>query len=220
MKKLFIFSVFQIIFLFSFAQGHYNISGTLKDDTITVKNTVVKLWSDSVLMATAISNEQGNFVFENILQGKYQLQVVSFFYDPFLEEINLINNYDFGVILLKKLASLLHEIEIEADVEPIIMLPNGVMLNVEDTPLKDFGSALDLLNYAPVAFVNNTSQFEDGGLQILINGKPVNIPPDQQDGFLKSISARNIEKIEIIDKPDASLEANKYGVVNITLKQN
>ncbi|MDR3046838.1 MAG: TonB-dependent receptor family protein, partial [Bacteroidales bacterium] len=220
MKKLFILSTFQLFFVLSFAQGQFTINGLLKSDTVSVKNAVVKLYQDSVTFAATLSNEQGAFVFENIPQGKYQLQIIPLLYEQILNEIDLTGNYDCGTVQLKQSALLLNEIEIRAEIAPVVMQPNGVTLNVGNTPLADFGSASDLLDYAPVIFVkDNVSQFANGGLQILINGKSVNLTPEQQDNFLKSISARNIEKIEIIDKPDASLEANKYGIVNITLKQ-
>ena len=218
MKKLFLVSIFQLLLGLAFAQEHFNISGILKCDTALVKSTVVKLYQDSVMVAGVVSNEQGYFVLENIPQGKYQIEVVSYFYKPFSTEIRLADNYDFGVIALEK-SLLLNEVVVQAEKEPIIVQPNGVTLNVESSFLKNLGSAADLIAYAPVVFFGNGSQFESGGLQILINGKPVNIPPERQDDFLKSISARSIEKIDIIDKPDASVEANKYGVVNITLTQ-
>ncbi|GHV42833.1 TonB-dependent receptor [Bacteroidia bacterium] len=95
---------------------------------------------------------------------------------------------------------------------------SGVILNIENTALSDFGTALDLLNYAPTNFIN-TSQFSnDGGLEILINGKKTNIPAENQSNFLKNIKSQNIRKIEITDKVDASIDGNKKGSINIILK--
>jgi hypothetical protein len=216
--RVVLFCLFFALSTSAFAQSKYSISGILMDDSTAVENVAVKVFADSVLMDAVISDKNGNFVLANLTEGTYQLQVISLFYEIKRIDIDLKQDIRLGHISLQKNVHMLEVFSIEEKVNPVEMTNYGVVLNIANTLLSDFGNVLDLINYAPVSFIN-TSQFNNnGGLEILINGKKANIPAGKQDNFLKSISSQNVQKIEIIDKPDASIDANKKGSVNIILK--
>ena len=221
MKKISIIFIFQFLFVYSYSQELFSIKGILKCDTVFVKNTTIKLFKDTVPIQATIANENGFFIFEKVEKGIYIVNVISLFYEPVYINVNLLNNSDLGIIKLKESAIMLNEVVIAEKIEPIVLTNDGVVLNVANTLLMNKDNAFDLLNYAPVTFIaSDNSQFESGRLEILINGKQVNIPADKQDQFLKSIPAQNIEKIEIVDKPDASIAGNQYGKINIILNQD
>lgn len=221
MKKIIIIFILQFLFVYSYSQDLFSIKGTLKCDTTFVKNTTVKLFKDSIPIRATITNENGIFIFEKLEKGSYKVEAISVFYEPVSINVNLFNNSDLGIIKISELSILLNEVEIKAGEEPVILTDEGVVLNVAGTVLRDKGNVLDLLNFAPVTFIAaNASQFESGGLEILVNGKKLNIPVGQQDNFLKSIPSQNIVRIEITDKPDASVAGNQYGKINIIMKQN
>jgi hypothetical protein len=221
MKKFIFLFIGLYLFNYSYSQERFSIKGVLRCDSTFVKNTAVKLFYDTIPIQATITNEKGFFIFENIQKEKYTVKVISVFYNPISIEIEPLNNIDLGVIELLEASNFLPDVEIIENVEPINITNNGVILNVANTPLRDIGNALSLLNYAPVVFISdNATQFESGGLEILVNGKTINIPVDKQELFLKSISSQNIETIEIIDKPDASVAGNQYGKINIILKND
>jgi|GEM_PF-6068576 len=73
---VFIFLVFS-----SFSNAQYQISGQLKDisDKVVV-GSVVKLKNhEDIIIKSTISDENGNFTFENIPKGKYNIEIISVF---------------------------------------------------------------------------------------------------------------------------------------------
>lgn len=221
MKNLYLLVILQLFVLNCFTQESFLIKGKIESDSSFVNYIAIKLFQNNIQIQAMTSNELGYFEFNNLAKGIYEIRVISMFYEEKIIEIDLLEDFDLGVIQLLESPILLSEVEIKSKVEPVVPTPNGVILNVSDSKLKDWGNALSLLNFAPVTFINtNNVQFENGGLEILVNGKPLNIPIDQQDKFLQSISSQNIEKIEIVDKPDASVGGNKYGSINIILKND
>lgn len=221
MRKILLLFIVIMIENNCFSQDKYNIIGQVEADSLFVKYISVKLFADTILLQATITDENGMFAFNKIEKGDYRINIVSLFYEGKDINVSLKENTSLGIIKLKEAPMMLDEVNIETNVNPIEFTTNGVILNISNTNLIKYRNASELIGFAPVTFINSEiGQFENAGLEIMINGKPVNIPVEQQENFLSSISSENIVKIEIVDKPDASVPGNKYGCVNIILKQN
>src|SRR5690606_22865133 len=83
-------------------------------------------------------------------------------------------------------------------------------------------SALEVLNKVPSVNVDIEGQIQlrgNGGVQILINGKP-SVLADERTNALGTITADMIESIEVITNPSARYNAEgTAGILNIILKK-
>ncbi|MEM9260247.1 MAG: outer membrane beta-barrel protein, partial [Bacteroidota bacterium] len=123
---------------------------------------------------------------------------------------------ELGNIILRP--RLLAGVEIVASKKTIEHRGTDVILNVANTPLSNAGTANDLLRNAP-----KVSQDRNGGLSVLgkgqaviyLDGQRVNTP-----GILSSLSAQEIQRVEILENPPARYEAAGNAVINIITRQH
>lgn len=96
--------------------------------------------------------------------------------------------------------------------EPGVDIVNAVQLRKGKTDL------LDLLKDVPGLIVTDNSIAipSKGSVKVMFNGRLKRISSDQLTNILKSYTASNVAKIEIIREPDAKFDAEgNYGVINI-----
>ena len=102
---------------------------------------------------------------------------------------------------------------------------SGIIINPQSSLLTKGSNALDALERAPGVALDprNSGISLNGktGVRILIDGKAVNLPPEQAVSFLEGLSADNIEKIELLTSPPAGMDAEGgAGIINIIRKKN
>jgi hypothetical protein len=114
-------------------QESFLIKGKIESDSSFVKYIAIKLFQNNIQIQAMTSNELGYFEFNNLAKGIYEIRVISMFYEEKIIEIDLLEDFDLGVIQLLESPILLSEVEIKSKVEPVVPTPNGVILNVSDS---------------------------------------------------------------------------------------
>lgn len=207
--------------------GQIVVTGTILDASnnqpIPYAIVMAKSAATSKVLAGTAADQNGFFslttdttslVIEVSFIG-YELKTI---YPPLStgETINL------GVIRVNQSTQLLDEIPIIAKKSTVEFKLDKRIFNVgEDIGSSGMG-ALDVLNRVPSVHVDIEGAVTlrgNGGVQILINGKP-SIIADQQGKALNSITADMMESIEVITNPSAKYEAEgTSGIINIILKK-
>ena len=130
---------------------------------------------------------------------------------------------DLGVITLKKINTVLDEVELRAEKSSTEFKLDRRVFNVGKDLSSTGMGALELLNNVPsvnVSIEGEVSLRGSSGVQILIDGKP-SIIADDPANTLSSITAEMIDRIEVITNPSAKYDAEgTSGILNIVLKKD
>ena len=97
--------------------------------------------------------------------------------------------------------------------------------DVKDDPQAKTGTAADVLNNVPSVNVDsdgNVSLRGQGNVQVLLNGKATSqLQGDARAATLQSMSADDIDSVEVITNPSAQFRADGAGgIINIVTKRN
>ncbi|MEX1192407.1 MAG: TonB-dependent receptor [Brumimicrobium sp.] len=129
---------------------------------------------------------------------------------------------DLGTIELEQSIQDVDGVDIRAEKSTVEFKLDKRVFNVGKDISSTGMGALDVLNNVPSVNVDidgAISLRNNAGVQILINGKP-SVLADQGNGALGSISADQIERVEVITNPSAKYEAEgSAGIINIVLKK-
>ena len=207
------------------------VSGQLyeaeSEEPVGFANVAVYNVVSGKLEAGTTSDIDGKFSIRNLPLGEYRLEVSFIGYDT--EEMMLELNKDeqtFSagrVILRTGGATDLDEVVVTAERAVMELGLDRKSFNVEKSIAAAGGSAEDLLRQIPSVTVDlegNVSLRGSGGVRFLINGRPSGLVGSDPSTFLKSLSATNIERIEVITNPGAAFDPEgTAGIINIVLKK-
>lgn len=200
-------------------EDHY-IKGVLRDEldgspvsfaTVAIYNT-----SDSLLLTGTISNDEGEFLVSPLPGGKYFLAISFVGYMPVKKTIDLTNsdNYDAGTILLSEESFGIDELVVTAqrmraksDAGKTTFFTNKRIHDASNT-------GADVLKYIPgihVDFLNNVLLEGSSDIIIMVDGM------ERDANYLRQLSARQIDRVEVMTSPGPGMDANVTGVLNIIL---
>ncbi|TPD71902.1 TonB-dependent receptor [Flavobacterium microcysteis] len=203
-----------------------SISGKITSDkNESISNTIVYLVdSTQKLVKTEYSDENGQFVFQNVTKGMYQVQIVEngktrYESQPF----EAIQNVELPPIVLKADIQNLDEVVI-TKTKPYIERQDGKMiLNVESSITATGSSAFEVLEKAPGVNVDNSDNISlrgKGGILVQIDGKAVQMTGNDLANYLRGIPSGAIEKIEFITNPSSKYDAAGSSIINIRMKKD
>lgn len=114
------------------------------------------------------------------------------------------------------------EVEVVADKKQMVKVDaDKTTYQVKDNAALTTGSMRDAVRKLPgiVMSPSGDLNYNGKGVTIYIDGVPSNLSGSDLKNYLSSIPATNIEKIELVENPGASYEANTSGaVVNIVTR--
>ena len=169
------------------------------------------------------SDSTGSFTFNNLQDGLYQLIITSIGFRKYISDsIRLYKDQSktaLGVIVLRGSESFLEKVTVTKQM-PLMEVKAGVMtMNVNAMVTNAGSNVLELLEKMPNVTVDNSNTISLKGkanVLITIDGRPTYITGDALTGLLKSMNSRQVQKIEIMDNPDAKYDASgSAGVINI-----
>ncbi len=200
------------------------ITGKIVDNNQPVSYATVSVLSlpDSALVTGAISDDEGVFEITGIKKGNYVLKIDFLGYSSLYKNIGEIkSNTNVGSISLRQNAKKLDAVTITGQQRIMEVQIDKKVYNVDKDPSATGATGLEVLQNAPSVDVDvdgNISLRGDEGVNILVNGRPLNISAKQ---FLEQTPAANIEKIEVITNPSAKYNPEgTTGLINIILKKN
>jgi len=134
------------------------------------------------------------------------------------------NGLELGDIVMEQSAVEMESVEVTARRPLIRRESDKLILNVEYNVLAQGNDVMELLAKAPgvvIDFNDNIMLGGKNGVRIQIDGRDTRLSGADLGGLLRSMSASNIEELEIITNPSARYEASgNAGIINIVTKQS
>ena len=225
--KTFLNSLLIIFSLTIYAQN--SISGGVYDaDLQPISAVVITVFSEdkTVFVKAGITEDNGEFVIQNLADGTYVLSIKSMGFKAYESEIiSLINNSkNLGNITLKEDEQALDAIVVKAEKPMIQVLPDKTVFNVQATIAAIGDSGFELLRKAPGVRIDNSNTIiveGKAGVLIYIDDKPSVLRGQDLVNYLKTIQSTDIDAIEIITQPSSRYDAEgNAGIINIKFKRD
>jgi outer membrane cobalamin receptor len=228
-----VFILLGIVASISFAQPpRGDFKGSINGFVYDVKNSIPLEYAnivlyrqrDSLQVTGTITNKDGYFALNDILPGRYYLDIYFMGYEKKRMSDLRVNPQDLeiklGVIDLKPVVLREKIIEVEAERPAISYQIDKKVINVSEQFTAISGTAVDVLENVPSVSVDiegNVSLRGSSNFIVLIDGRPSILEPSDA---LQQIPASSIESIEIITNPSAKYDPDgTSGIINIIMKK-
>jgi len=169
------------------------------------------------LVGGVIVSETGEFIINNLPTGKLTVKVSFIGYQTLSQLVQLTENpLDLGSLKLLPDASMLKEVEVKGEKDPLSMGMDKRVFNVGKNLTTIGGTAESVLRNVPSISLDESGNatLRNMATTIYINGKPTQLT-------LAQIPANQIESVEVISNPSARYDASTSGgIVNLVLKKN
>jgi outer membrane receptor protein involved in Fe transport len=221
--KLF-FSLIFFSLLCSHAYAQSTIYGTVRSTSETQPPCAIIL----IPLLTAPQQQAvqadsaGRFSFSKMAAGQYQVSASLTGYQSSSLEITLGKDTSI-TILLQATDTRLGEVVVSAAKPAINDSPDKLVYNVSSSITATGSDALTTIGKVPGVKVNDNeiSIVGKGAVKVMINDRLVQLSGIDLLRYLKSMSANQISKIELIKNPSANYDADgNAGLINITTKQS
>lgn len=218
--------------LVSFGQSNSGkVSGTVVDgSTKTIESATITLLraKDSSVAKMSVANKEGKFLFDGVAEGKYFVSITAVGHQKGYSENFEINSTSASVVLktieLIPQAKAIEGVSVTAKKPLIEQRIDRTIVNVEASVTNVGNSALEVLEKSPGVSVDkdgNISLKGKAGVVIYIDGRPSYLSGADLANMLRSMSASQLEQIEIMTNPPAKYDAaGNSGVINIKTKKN
>jgi len=183
-----------------------------KHTPLELANVVLLAEKDSSFISGTTTKSDGCFNIAKPKDCKFIVKISFIGYETYWVEQP---KEDMGTIVLSIENAALEEVIIKAE-KPIYKMTNGGLIaNVENSLLKDLGTASHLLSRLPGIHGTdgNFNIFGKGTPLIFINGKQI-----RDNMELESLLASDIKEVEIITSPSAEYAASVKSVIKIKTK--
>jgi len=216
--SFFLFAVFSA--LSSWAQ--FGISGKLTDqDFNALPFITIKISGLQNRINYTQTDGLGNYHFKSLKGGKYLIIYSALNFKTANRELNLTSDTILNIQLSAN-QQILADVEINAKQPLITQKIDRTVFSTENSTAAIGTDAIELLAKVPGIRVlkDKVSLVGKGEVNVLIDDKLVQLSGDDLSNYLKSISAGNIARIEIITNPPAKYDAQgNNGLINIVLKK-
>nr|WP_162988886.1 outer membrane beta-barrel protein [Pedobacter schmidteae] len=223
--RYFCFIILLLGALPSFAQQ--DVKGSVTDErnmplpgaTISLKKAAA-----TKMLAYAIADSLGKFVFKNIKAGDYHLEANFMTYKSLNKGIN-VGNTTVALQHFRLLPELqqLNEVTIQGKKQAISVTSGKTTMNVEQSSLAQSQSAYDLLKSLPGVNINKDGDIRikgKSGVTVMIDGEPAEMSNAQLKSILKGTPGTTLQSIEVMNNPPSSMDAaGTGGVINIVFKK-
>ncbi|MEY4133948.1 MAG: hypothetical protein RL386_298, partial [Bacteroidota bacterium] len=171
----------------------------------------------------AVTDEKGQFKFNDVRLGKYSLQLSFIGYQSqTIADIELTPknpDFDAGKVIFVAEGIDLAAVEVTGQAGTYENKIDKIVYNAEKDVNTSFGNATDLLQRVPLLAVDaegNLSLRGSTQVMILINGRPSGMFAANPADALRSIPADQIKSVEVITAPTAKYDGEgSAGIVNI-----
>ena len=211
------------------AAGAGVIAGSIMDaeSNAPISSASVAVWSqaDKALVAGALANPDGTFRIEGLRPGTYFLRMSMIGYANKDTEAVVITpaapRVTLGAMKLEREAVEVAGVEATAE-RTVVIAPDRNSYRAKDVA-PAATSASEVLDNVPSVQVDADGKVSLRGNEnvvVQINGRPTPIRGDQLAGYLRSLPANTIERVEVIPNPSAKQDPEGMaGIINIVMKQ-
>ncbi len=227
MKPTLLFTAF-LSFLCTCVSAQSLIRGQVQDAeglAVPFANVALYLQQDSSLVKVETTDESGVFRISGMANATYEL-VVSYLGAPELRKPGLVvsgSTIDLGILAMAPNAVELTEATVTATRALVEIKPDRTVFNVQGTINAVGDNGLDLLRKAPGVTVDNNDNINvlsRSGVLVYVDGKRLPLAGEDLSNYLRSLTAEQIDRIDIITNPGAKYEAEgNAGIIDIRLKK-
>lgn len=190
-----------------------------------VKGTVVSDEQTPIEFANvALSDGNGNFIKGTITDslGRFNLtldgyaqtgeKILTVSYLGYESHRQVVDKEDIGVITLHPANKELQEVVVKGRRSPYTMRGGALTANIQNSILKDAGSAMDILKQMPLVNIKDDiiSIFGKGSALVYIDNREIRNAEE-----LLNLSSKRIKKIDVITTPGAQYSASVGAVIKI-----
>lgn len=186
----------------------------------------VRSANDSVLVAGAITGENGSFQIRGLRPGAYFLRVTLIGFGPQRKDFTITPAapaFDAGTIAMARVAVALQGVEVTEDRPTMTIEPDRNAYRAKDVA-PAAANASEVLEAVPSVQVDGEGKVSLRGnenVAVQINGRPAPIRGPQLAAYLKGLPANIVDRIEVIPNPSAKYDPEGMaGILNIVLKQD
>ena len=200
----------------------FKVSGSVideKGEPIVLVN-VILLNGEGEFLKGTVTNDLGHYEFTSLKAGSHRI-VASYIANTVESpEFSVTKDMDMAPITLIS-SHELDEVVVTQKKPMLEQLADRHIFNIENTALSE-GDIWDVLKRTPGVMVMNNRLFINGSpnVNIMINGKRVNLPEEDIINLLSGSSAGNVEAIEVITSPPAKYSAEGGLLIDIKMKKN
>jgi hypothetical protein len=218
--------IFLLLFLYPILlQAQTSLQGKIADsagEVIPYAQLILKSLPDSVIIKTEIADSAGTFKI-NITPNVQLLQVNATGYETAYRSVAANNSKSFN-IALKLLSHELKTVSVTA-LKPLLeRRPDRMIFNVSSSVSSIGSDVYELLKKAPGVRISENSGVSIAGkstVSIMIDNKLQQVGNAELAAMLHSMSADNVDKIEVITTPPAKYDAQgNAGIINIVTKRS
>jgi hypothetical protein len=195
------------------------------DSPIGFASVVVEDAASSKQLSGALTGENGRFVVQGLPPGTYKVRISFVAYYPAETEllVSILNqSYDLGEVRLPRLEGFEERVTVTAEAIRAAGIDTQVF-RLDEGPAQSTGTILDALKNVPGVTVDQEGKVSLRGsdkVALLIDGRQSSLTGFGTQRGLDSVSAANIEAIEIINNPSARFDAaGMAGIINIIYKK-
>lgn len=208
------------LFLCASINAQSNVEGSLRDEEknpVAYANVILLKAEDSTtVIKGVVSEENGDFLIENVEDGNYVVKVSFIGFDDYLKRIKVDGNTKLKNFQLQYSSDALDEVTINARKPKITREIDRLVFDVENSNLSS-GNTWDILRKAPGVIDNQGNlMVRNSAVQVYLNGNKIHLSASELKTLLESYSAENIKAIEIITNPPAKYDAEGGAILNIT----
>jgi hypothetical protein len=192
-------------------------------------NVLLLNGADSSLAKGALTDGEGAYRIEHTAPGSYLLRVSSLGYQtwhsPEFELTAARPGKDMDTHALAEDTHVLAAVEVRAQKPLYQQEIDRTVVHVQSSVLTKGSSALQVLERSPGVMINRHSNTltlnGKNDVMVMIDGKLTRLPAAQVIALLNSMSADNIQKIELITTPPAGYDAEgNAGLINIVTQKS
>ncbi len=227
MKVSILITAFLLFMCNVFAQPTGNITGSITGNLHGASVSLLRA-KDSTTIKLAVSGKAGEFLFDNIADGKYLVSVTAvghrkawskvFELAPEQQVVRLPG------ITLNPVSKELAAVSVTAKRPLVEQRIDRTVVNVEASIGNLGTSALEVLEKAPGVSVDrdgNISLKGKEGVLIMIDGRPTQLGGADLANLLRNMSSNQLDQVEIMTNPPARYDASgTSGIINIKTKKN
>ncbi|APQ17295.1 outer membrane beta-barrel family protein [Maribacter hydrothermalis] len=222
MNRNFITAFFICLFISITYSQEYKIKGLVIDNDqkpIALVNVLLLSGGGDFIKGTT-TDEEGIYEFVVFKKEKYKI-VASYIGNTVESEIiQLSTDIEINPLIIQN-AQELDEVVVTQKKPVLKQLADRHIFNIENTSLSD-SDIWDVLKRTPGVMVMNNRLYINGSpnVNVMINGKLVNLPEEDIINLLTGSSASNVQSIEVITSPPAKYSAEGGLLIDIKMKKN
>ncbi len=211
------------------ANAKGNVTGTIlnKETGQPMDFVTVQIFDNNgkPLNISAISDDNGNFVLNNVPDGTYTVKIINVGSVNQERPVEISgSDTSIGTVRLADDTKLLKEVVVEGIRSQMRFELDKKVFQVDSNIASAGASASELLESIPSVEVDQDGEVSlrgNSSVTVWINGKDSGLTADNRAQILEQIPAENIDRIEVITNPSAKYSPEgTAGIINIILKKN